>query len=137
MKSSFVGAGSHCIFEKKEHDLEVNIFFYVVLWKQGRGTRLKSDICSYLGYSIEQMLNGDDTKTPAKPGLLAFAKYAAATLAEVYGPAVPFPFFVYAAKYKDEKTGLPAVTTRVHFPRILVNADRQHSLLIDPGLGSG
>ena len=42
------------------------------------GTRLNPDFCSYLGHSIEKMLDGDDTKTPAQPGLLAFAKYAAA-----------------------------------------------------------
>jgi hypothetical protein len=94
----------------------------------GKSTAYSIDlkVCNLPGDSVETMLEGDASKTPAQPGLLRFAQYAAANVAEVYGAAQPF--LVYAAKYMDDRTTLPTVIMRVHFPGVLVNKDR-HAML--------
>jgi hypothetical protein len=81
--------------------------------------------------SMSEVLEGPSASTRAQPestppGLLAFAHYAAALLEKVYGTS--HLFLVYAAKSIDRQTKYTAVQMRVHFPGVLVNAERHAGL---------
>jgi hypothetical protein len=91
-----------------------------VLERMGESTAYSIDlkVCSVPGNSVEDMLKGNGTN----PALLGFAQYAAANVAEIYGAAQPF--LVYAGQYMDDRSTLPTVIMRTHFPGVLVNADR-------------
>merc|ERR1719473_2602839 len=95
-----------------------------ILEHMGKSTAYSIDlkVVNVPGETLDDILDGKDEN----PGILGFAQYAAANVAEVYGAAQPF--LVYAAKYMDEKTTLPTTIMRVHFPGVLVNKDRHEKL---------
>jgi hypothetical protein len=95
-----------------------------IMERMGKSTAYSIDlkVCSVPGDSIEEMLTGNSQN----PGVIGFAQYAAANVAEVYGAAQPF--LVYAGKYMDDRTTLPTLIMRAHFPGVLVNKDRHEKL---------
>jgi hypothetical protein len=95
-----------------------------VMEKMGKSTAYSIDlkVASVQGDTLDEILDGKGEN----PGLLGFAQYAAANVAEVYGAAQPF--LVYAGMYYDDRTTLQTVIMRAHFPGVLVNADRHKKL---------
>jgi hypothetical protein len=87
--------------------------------------------CNHVGLNqtMESLLNygpPENNRYVEGQGLLVFAQYVAAIVEKVYGSQQPF--VVYAAKFFDVTAGCSSVVMRVHFPKILVTAERYEKL---------